>query len=238
MDEPRIQKDIVSRLRHAQTMRYSEIKDETTDRDLFNYHLRQLVTIGVVEKVAIGVYQLSDKGRRKVADTYHTSDYTNRLFKCNPLLIVLDRRVDGLYILNQKRTAQPSYGIVGVPGGTIKKAEPLLEGARRKLYDETNLEADFEYVAMARRIVYRNDELFSDVLYPICFAGDFTGELSDTKFGENFWVTIDQAVKNDTQRKDRIDAIGMVLKTLKSDSLSSIRGQYFEQITHLNESDI
>lgn len=114
-----IQRDIISRLKNADTLRYSELKpDPEIPNDLYNYHLKKLIADGLVLKSEAG-YTLSQQGQRHVADVHHTSDQDDRLFKLNAILIVIKRINGELHILNQRRTSQPSYGIIGVPGGTI-----------------------------------------------------------------------------------------------------------------------
>lgn len=225
-----IQRDIITRLKNADTLRYSQLKP-TGDipNDLYNYHLKKLVENELVEKVETG-YRLSQAGKRHVADIHHTSDQDNRLFKFNVLLIVT-REIDGqLYILNQRRTSQPSYGILGIPGGTILKSEPLHEGARRKLLQETGLSGTFRYIGMERRILYQDEKLFSDVLFPFCLSSDTVGEPITTEFGENFWVTIDEAVVNDSRQHDHIDYIPKLLTALENNTLDDLQGFYHEQI--------
>lgn len=211
-------------------MRYAKLKpDAEIPNDLYNYHLRKLVSDGIVEKTSEG-YTLSSTGKRHVADAHHTSDQSDRLFKYNVLLIVA-REINGtLHILNQRRTAQPSYGIVGIPGGTILKSEPLLAGAARKLQQETGLVGTFQYIGTERRIFYRDSELFSDVLFPICLCEDAAGEPGTTEFGENFWVTIADAIVNDSRPDDHIEFIPQVLRALQCDTLDQVHGFYHEQI--------
>ncbi|QHN42618.1 NUDIX domain-containing protein [Candidatus Mycosynbacter amalyticus] len=225
-----IRRDIISRLKQADTLRYAKLKpDAEIPNDLYNYHLRKLVSDGIVEKTHQG-YTLSEQGRRHVADTHHTSDQGDRLFKYNVLLVVA-REIDGiLHILNQRRTAQPSYGIVGIPGGTILKSEPLLEGAARKLMQETGLTGTFRYIGTERRIFYRDAQLFSDVLFPFCLCTDASGEPTSTEFGDNFWVPIDEALANDSRPNDHIDFIPKTLAALRDDTLETLQGFYHEQI--------
>lgn len=228
MSDSHIQRTIISRLKNADVLRYRDLKQENIDRDLFNYHLRRLVETGVVDKLPKGSgYRLSVKGQRKVADVLHTSDQTDRLFKINPLLIVVDKRPDGICILNQKRTSQPDYGIIGVPGGTILKSEPLLDGASRKLTQETGLSATFDYVALTRRIMYRDGRLFSDVFFPICVANNWSGKLADTEFGENFWTTLEQAITNENSR---ITMLIRVLNAIQNGNINSVQGHFYEQV--------
>lgn len=234
MNQPHIQRHIVSRLKNAYSLRYSELRPAEVDKDLFNYHLRELVKNGIIHKLPNKPgYQPSAKGQQRVADIIHTSDQSNRLFKVNPLLIVADRRKDGVHILSQQRTSWPSYGIVGVPGGTIVKGEPLLDGAKRKLREETGVSADFEYVCTARRILSKSGTLFSDVIFPVCYSESWSGTPMTTEYGENFWVEIDTAIQNDSERDDRIDAIATVLTAIRDDQLDTVRGQYYEQFAEL-----
>jgi 8-oxo-dGTP pyrophosphatase MutT (NUDIX family) len=228
MSDSHIQRRIISRLKNAANLRYSQLLPGDISRDLFNYHLRQLVEKGVITKLDNSRgYTLSAKGQSRVADVLHTSDQADRLFKVNVLLIVLDIRPDGLYVLNQRRTSQPDYGTIGIPGGTIVKAEPLLDGAARKLTQETGLQAVFSYIAATRRILYKNDMLFADVIFPICFASEWSGTLTDTEFGENFWTPIAQAIAHEEYR---IEMIPTILRAIQNDTLDDVRGQYHEQI--------
>ncbi len=225
-----IQRDIITRLKNADSLRYAQLKpDREIPNDLYNYHLKKLVANGLVEKSATG-YTLSPAGKRHVADVHHTSDQDNRLFKFNVLLIVT-RVIDGeLHVLNQRRTSQPSYGIVGIPGGTILKSEPLLEGARRKLQQEAGLDGTFSYIGTERRILHQDNKLFSDVLFPFCICRDATGEPTTTEFGENFWVPIEQAIANDSRQHDHIVSIPKVLAALRDDTLEDLQGFYYEQL--------
>lgn len=225
-----IRRDIITRLKNADALRYAQLKpDADIPNDLYNYHLKKLVTDGLIEKSDHG-YRLSPAGKRHVADVHHTSDQDDRLFKFNVLLIVT-RIIDGkLHVLNQRRASQPSYGIIGIPGGTILKSEPLLDGARRKLRQETGLEGTFTYIGTERRILYQGTSLFSDVLFPLCLCEDATGEPISTEFGENFWVTIDEAIANDSRQVDRIESIPRTLQAIAHGKLATITGFYHEQI--------
>jgi len=226
-----IQRDIIARLKNADSLRFSQLKPhQDIPNDLYNYHLKQLIGDGLIEKIETG-YQLSAAGKRHVADVHHTSDQDDRLFKFNALLIVT-RRTDGtLYILNQRRTSQPSYGIVGLPGGTILKSEPLLDGAQRKLTQETGLSGSFRYLGTERRILYDGARLFSDVLFPFCLCEDAIGEPIPTEFGENFWSPIDAAIANDSRIHDHIDYIPKVLTAIRDDTLTELQGFYHEQLS-------
>ena len=225
-----VQDYIISKLKNADVLRYRDLRPPEAPNDLFNYHLKMLVTKGVVDKQPDG-YSLSTKGHEYVADVYHTSDQANRLFKINVITIVSRVRNKQLEILTQERRSQPSYGLVGVMGGTILKGEPLVDGAARKLQQETGLMAEFHLVGFDRRQLYKDGKLFSDVLFPICYADTYRGELIETtEFGRNYWEAIDQAIANDTRLFDSIPAIPKVLRAIKDDTIGNLSIFYDETI--------
>jgi len=225
-----IQDHIIAKLKNADFLRYRDMHPQDVPNDLFNYHLKALIKKDLVEKSSKG-YQLSAFGVRYVADTYHTSDQSNRLFKLNVITIVSREYQGSTQVLNQKRTAQPSYGLVGVMGGTIVKGESFQAGASRKLQQETGLMADFRLVGLERRMLYKEGMLFSDVLFPICYAATYSGRLQNiTEFGENYWVNIDKAIQNDSRAFDSIEAIPKVLVALKEGRINTLPLFYDEVI--------
>lgn len=127
-----IQNHILSRLKNAQSLRYSQLQLDKVPNDLFNYHLQYLVKKEFIDKTDKG-YSLSKKGIKHVADPYPTNDAITSLFKINVITLV-SRVINGkTEILNQIRKSNPSYGKIGVPGGVVLKGELIESAARRKL---------------------------------------------------------------------------------------------------------
>ncbi len=217
-----VQNYIISKLKNADVLRYRDLRPVDTPNDLFNYHLKMLIAKQIVAKDSEG-YRLSLKGHEYVADVFHSSDQANRLFKLNVITIV-SRVNDGeLEILTQERQSQPSYGQVGVMGGTVVKGESFADGAKRKLLQETGLLAEFKLVGFERRQLYKDDRLFSDVLFPICYASSYQSDLLEaTEFGRNYWEKIDQAVVNDSRDFDSIQAIPKVLRAIRDDAIDEL----------------
>jgi hypothetical protein len=217
-----IQNHIISKLKNAKILRYSEMQPEKVPNDLYNYHLQFLVKKGLVLKLGEG-YSLSELGIRHVADSNTSNDTLNSLFKVN-VITIISRVVGGkLEILNQIRKSNPSYGKVGVMGGVTLKGELIEASATRKLKQETGLEAKFKVIGCERRIMYKKGELFSDLFFPIAYADKYIGELlEDTDFGHNMWVSIDQAIKNESAEFDSIKSINIVLKALKAKKLKKL----------------
>lgn len=232
-----IQNHIISKLKNSKALRYSELMPEQkVPNDLFNYHLQFLVKKGYLIKNGgktprSSSYSLSEVGVKHVADPILSdSKVITSLYKVNVITIV-SRVINGkLHILNQKRMSNPSYGKVGVMGGVVWKGEGVLDAATRKLKQETGLNAKFKYLGTERRIMYVNNELFSDVMFPIAYANESTGELHDTEFGKNMWMPINQAIKNEQDPFDSISMISKVLKHIKDGTLDALP-VFYEEVT-------
>lgn len=228
-----LQNHIMSKLKNAKSLRYSELFPEyRVQNDLFNYHLQFLVKKGFVLRSDDG-YSLSEIGIKHVADPIVAdSKIITSLYKMNVITIVSRMVGDELQILNQRRTSNPSYGKVGVMGGVVWKGEFNVDAAVRKLKVETGLDAaDFKLVGMERRIMYVQDEIFSDVLFPIAYSNNVTGTVvSKTEYGENIWVPIDEAIQNESDPFDSIEMISTVLKAIKDGTIDSMPFMFKEVV--------
>jgi 8-oxo-dGTP pyrophosphatase MutT (NUDIX family) len=216
-----IQNNIVSRLKNAKMLRYSELQQKGVPNDLFNYHLQFLVKKGYLNRADDG-YSLSELGVKHVADFNPATDDsgTANLFKINVLTVVSRIHNKKIQILNQIRKSNPSYGKVGVMGGVVRKGESTEDAATRKLKIETGLEATFKLVGTQRRIMYVKGELFSDVIFPIAYSDECFGDLlEDTEYGHNMWVDIDEAIKNESAEFDSIVSLRKVLNSVKDGSI-------------------
>jgi hypothetical protein len=95
----------------------------------------------------------------------------------------------------------------------------VLKAAERKLREETGLTASFTVLGSERRILYVKEEIFSDILFYICYSGKTFGDVkAQTEFGKNEWVSIEEAIENESSESDSIVSIKKVLLSLKRDS--------------------
>lgn len=227
-----IQNQIISKLKNAKSLRYSEIHPKGVPNDLYNYHLQFLVKKGFVDKSDDG-YSLSSTGVKHVADFNPPTEDNGsvNVFKVNVLTVVSRINKGKIEILNQIRKSNPSFGKVGVMGGVVRKGESIEDAATRKLKVETGLEAAFKLVGIQRRTMYIKGELFSDVLFPIAYSDECYGELiSDSEYGHNMWVNIDEAIKNDSAIFDSIKKLSEVLKAIKEGSIFKMPFFYDEDV--------
>lgn len=221
--ESTIQNNIISLLKNASCLRYGELKPKEIPNDLFNYHLQFLVKKKYINKTDKG-YSLSKKGIKHIADST-----INNTFKINPLLIVARRENGKLQILNQLRKSHPSFGKIGVPGGIVFKGESIIDASSRKLKIETGLDAKFKIIGMMRRLMYIENELFSDVIFPIVYTDKYSGTLlQNSDYGENMWVSIDEAIKNESAKFDSIISLPKVLRAVKKGTINKMPFFYEE----------
>jgi len=227
-----IQNHILSILKNAKSLRYSELQpEEKIPNDLFNYHLQFLVKKGLVLRSDDG-YTLSETGIKHLADPYPMNDVITSLFKVNVITIVSRINEKGnLEILNQVRTSNPSYGKVGVMGGVVLKGEMITDAATRKLKQETGLDATFRLLGCERRALYKGGEMFSDVVFPIAYSDSYSGVLSvTTEFGNNKWVSIDEAIQNESAAFDSIVSIREVLEAVRDGKVEDLPVFFKENI--------
>jgi 8-oxo-dGTP pyrophosphatase MutT (NUDIX family) len=225
-----IQNNIISKLKNSKSLRYSELQPKDIPNDLFNYHLQHLVKKELIIKNPKG-YSLSERGIRYVADPYPNNNVVSSLFKVNVITIVSRVRNGKIEILNQVRKSNPSFGKVGVMGGVVLKGELIEDAAKRKFKQETGLDAEFKHIGTERRIMYKNGELFSDLLFPIMYSSKCTGELLvDSDFGHNMWVSINQAIKSESGEFDSIRSINIVLKAIKNNKIKNLPIFFKEEI--------
>jgi 8-oxo-dGTP pyrophosphatase MutT (NUDIX family) len=116
-------------------------------------------------------------------------------------------------------------------GGVVLKGELIEDAAKRKFKQETGLDAKFKHIGTERRIMYKNGELFSDLLFPIMYSSRYTGELLvDSDFGHNMWVSINQAIENESGEFDSIRSINIVLKAIKNNKIKNLPIFFKEEI--------
>lgn len=227
-----LQNRIISKLKNAKSLKYSEMQIKGVPNDLYNYHLQFLVKKGLLEKISEG-YKLSPAGVKLVADYNPPTDDSGatHLFKVNVLTVVSRIHNKKIQILSQIRKSNPSFGKIGVMGGVVRKGESFEDAATRKLKTETGLDASFKILGIQRRTMYIRNELFSDVLFPIAYSDECDGELlTDTEYGHNMWVDIDEAMKNESAEFDSIKMLPEVFKAVKNGTVMKMTFFYEEDI--------
>lgn len=189
-----IQRDIVKTLCFCTDIRFSKLKPKNLESNIFMYHLKQLIKMGLVEKSPSGAYQLSSKG---LAYVDKLSLYTKRPAlqpKTVVYLQILDKKGSQLY---WRRKIQPSINRVGVPIGKLHHGEDIKDSAKRELLEKTGLDnVDLEYRGIANLKFLAGDVLISNI---ICFvfigqAKTIRPKLISGERGDVFWSNKPQTI--------------------------------------------
>ena len=166
--EHHIQKSIMQVLIRKEYARYSDMRPEKIDSNLYAYHLNRLVSSGYIEKLDKG-YTLSAQGLRYI-------EYTSSSMKIRSqpkiTVAVLLKDFDGNILLT-KRLKQPYINYYGLPLGKIHhdKDKNLLDSARRELFEKTGVNhKKLIHVGDMYLKIHTNKVLISNLLIHIFFG--------------------------------------------------------------------
>lgn len=230
-----IQLDILETIRCSPSaLRYTEIKPGNIDNDLYNYHLQHLVKQKLVSK-SRGGYGLSANGKKYLAELqpYDIDSGLSHKFKIAALALVIDasdpKEIRALY---QLRGREPFMGNCEIIGGGLRRGEAVLAAAKRRLFEEAGLTAEFCHVGTVRKIrLDKQGELYSDILYQVCIASVFTGLLDvKSKYGTHIWLPIKDAIVVEGKTSYGSKAIAKMLTKLSNHPSESPAFFYAEEI--------
>jgi 8-oxo-dGTP pyrophosphatase MutT (NUDIX family) len=181
-----IQKSILKVLSRMEFARYSQMRPEKTDSNLYAYHLNRLISSGYIDKSDKG-YTLSIKGLQYV-------EYTSGSMKINrqpkiTTAIVL-KTSDGSILLT-KRTKQPYINYYGLPLGKTHsdKDKNILDSARRELLEKTGVTyGKLTHIGDAYLKIHIDKILISDILVHVFSA---TCKRKYSVNGSSLWVDED-----------------------------------------------
>ena len=188
-----IQGGILKALLLKETARFSDLNKEKIPTDQLTFHVKQLVSAGVIEKLPDGHYRLTITGK-EYASRFDIDSGPIKLEKQAKLgvLVVVARGIGKRReYLMQTRLKQPFFGFRGFVTGKMKWGETSMETAERELQEETGLRAALQHKAVVHERIYSpSNELLEDKYFYIFLGKNPIGELlTDFEGGENGWVS-------------------------------------------------
>ncbi len=186
----------LSILRHATRARYSELRKPTgLESDVFKYHIRKLMSQGLIVKADDGLYELTAEGKEFANRLDERTGREIEQPKASMLLIVRS----GDKYLAHRRTREPFYGFWGIASAPMLRGVPIREAAARELKKQTGIVAQFEIAGLQRVIDTRqNGTVLEDKLFTLLLA-DVAGEPVPHQWygGESQWLTRTALLAND-----------------------------------------
>lgn len=193
-----MQKTILNKLMFAKKLKYSEVHDIFDNHDLFNYHLRQLVEKGYIEKKK-SYYYLTAKGKQTVSHMEEDGEYQKQ-FKVGMFIDVVRKKGTKQQLLLHKRLKHPHYGYIGVVTGKLRWGESIEDNAKRELMEEVGIEAKSPEIIGVVREVFRDksNKKVGDGVFFVIVVEDWKGDIAEKgPEGEYFWYDIDAILSLD-----------------------------------------
>ena len=182
-----IQRTIVYRLAFSEGLRFSELKPDTLENKLFDYHLKKVVAAGYVVKATDGLYTLSPEGRRlgiRALDKQQAlADHAESV-----LFLIIRRASDGAWLF-YKRSTHPMLGYSGFMHATPNARENVSLSAQKACLEKTGLSGSFKALGGGySRIFDAAGELQSFTNFTLVVCENTTGELSgEDTFADYRW---------------------------------------------------
>ncbi len=187
MLEHHLQREILYTLVTNPTVRYSKLKPEGIDGNIFTYHLQQLIKQKLVVKSEDGSYSLTALG--KAAGINSNQTMTDILLQAHSVLLMAVRNPKGDYLL-RKRLAHPVYGKSGFVHGEPVAEEAIEDTATRIFKAKTGLEVTFKPRGSGYIRIFRGKDTESFTHFTLLFADGVTGDpIQTSKTGENIWIS-------------------------------------------------
>jgi ADP-ribose pyrophosphatase YjhB (NUDIX family) len=156
-----LQKAILDKLRHNPPLTYTALMPGDIESSHFRYHLKQLMTDGLVDKDTIGQYTLSSKGQREVDYLSVGRAPTVRL----PKVITYTLLRHGNKMLLFRKPKEPYRNLWGFIGGKVHFGEDTVYAAWRAVHEKTGLEVgQLHHCGVADIIIHKDNAPLSHVV--------------------------------------------------------------------------
>lgn len=185
MIEHHIQKDILLRLSKAPSLRFSELKPDDMESNLFMYHLKQLITGGYVMQDDDKLYALTAAGLGYVDTLTLTTGKPRKQSKLISILAL--KNANGEYLL-AKRLLQPSINTWMIPSGKQHFGESPEKHVAREAEEQFGTDLELKRRGLFDIRITHDDTLVSHLTAHV-YSGDYDGSAPEqSKKFEYKWL--------------------------------------------------
>lgn len=182
-----IQRHILEQLMTHAVCRFSELRVANVESNLFQYHLKHLISIGLVERCD-GGYRLAPTGLY-YADRF-SPEYKGERPQPKLITIVVLKNRRGEVLLQQK-PRQPWLGDYHLPAGKIHTGETTDQAATRELEEKSGLHIEGLWFRCLTHVQILKDGVVISDYFGFIFMGEFDGEI-----GGGYWYNPDDETEN------------------------------------------
>jgi len=186
------QSRILHELTYHKTSSFNQLWNKEGRSNNFSYHITKLVSAGLIKKNERGLYQLTTKGKKRVA--YMESFTGNRCELPIVAVIMIITDKDQVLLINRKK--EPFYGFWAAHGGKLRTTNYIMEQAEESIKKETGLKCDLELKGIFSSKSYIDKEFSYGHQLFVVKASNPQGKLiQKTIKGENKWFKKEE-IKN------------------------------------------
>lgn len=185
------QRDILRRLSKAEGLRFSELKPDIIENNIFMYHIHLLIRQGLIKKHDNGQYMLTSEGLRYVAlVTRGQLEYRSQPKLFSFLVLCNDY---GEVVLH-RRASQPFMGKYAFPGEVIYFDDSMSDHKERLLHDKVGIAAQLSLRGLVDTRLTGGGQVVSHVYAQIIY-GEVTGRPRVQSIDSHFtpeWINLAQ----------------------------------------------
>jgi hypothetical protein len=182
-----IQRHILGKLIHNVALRYSQLKPEHLDANLFTYHLKHLLKQELVCKRPDQGYSLTPKGKN-MADKLQLENFELPWHTQPRLVILIAVRDDKKGWLLHRRSIQPVINMVGFLHANVSLGTSVLTTAEERLQTICGLQGSCRYQGSGLITIYQDDQLESYIDFHLVLCENPAGDLvTESDIGHTFW---------------------------------------------------
>ena len=155
----------------------------------FKYHLDTLITAKLIKKDTMGHYLLTIEGKEFANQMDSIDIQIKKQTKVTAKICCIKSGIEPEYLLYE-RLKNPFFGHRGFPTSKVWYGTSFVDGAKKGLFEETNLTGEPELICIRHYRVYNktSHELLEDKTMYIFKVINPTGELQSKKDGKFRWV--------------------------------------------------
>lgn len=183
-----IQRHILKQLTLNEYQRYSDLRPEDTEGNLFMYHIEQLINEGLVER-SNKRYTLSPKGKKHAGIINVDTGMPRPQPKITTTVIARNDSQEHL-IFEWKR--QPFIHKTSFIYGKTDYGKSIWDNARRELAMKASVDAEVDWIGDVYVRVVENEQTINHMLTHVFEADYIKGEAKSTvPTGECYWGDIE-----------------------------------------------
>lgn len=184
-----VQMHILAELRKNAALTYTQMKpSKRMENNRFDWHLKQLLREGLVGHTEDG-YKLTLSGRQYAANLDIASMSFDEQAKVRAWLVCTRSGASETEYLFCTRKKHPFYGCQGLPAGTVKRGETIVEAAERELLQECGLVGKARIIRVQHYVIRTPaDDLLEDQLMFLCLVENPEGVLHNSDTADYEWI--------------------------------------------------